>query len=161
MRIATAAILTMTLIGCTDITAPEPEPQAVRFGGFDAPLVSASIPGCDERPCYSDVYDHVADGSGRCLVRRVTHLSDWYPISPAILTVYEIERAPANPQTGDTWRGTGKVSTLHLTNVQTDKLFSPAGITVSASNVFRVDVVVRHRRTGAGAIAFDYLRCTL
>ena len=42
-------VLTMTLIGCTDVTAPEPEPQAVRFGGFDAPLVSASIPGCDER----------------------------------------------------------------------------------------------------------------
>jgi hypothetical protein len=153
MKKVLAAALLTTFTACSDPAAPS---GSVQLGP------SATLAEALAAPAYSDAYDHAASRSGQTRVRRVTQLDVWFPAGRATLTIYPIEPAPPNPQTGDAWRGVPgqQPIVVLMTLEETDLLFSSVGVLFAGPNVFRVDVPVRNRNTGEIAHGYDWFRVT-
>ena len=149
--LATALLTTFT--ACSDPITPSGSVQLGPIATFAEALAA---------PAYSDPYHHVAGRSGQTRVRRVTQLDVWFPAGRATLTIYPIEPAPPNPQTGDAWRGVPgqQPIVVLMTLEETDLLFSSVGVLFAGPNVFRVDVPVRNRNTGEIAHGYDWFRVT-
>jgi hypothetical protein len=148
-RICGLLAMSFLASACIDSTEPPPAFDVVWPLAVEAP----------DPPGLNGQYDHVFT-NGLCTVRIAAGM--WRPVGGALLTMYGIERSDVpDPQTGDTWRGSGMQWSMSLDARDTERLFvGRNSYAFSGPPSFQAEITVQLRHpTGFTNTYTDFFRC--